>query len=106
MSHLTYFAWVYRLILSYRKANRALLEGVQDFTVMLKNSVEFPECGNTEDYRRRNILENATKGYLSSCLYNIDTDKLCPIFRIGDVIKWAKSNFSQVALTVSNRNSY
>ncbi|XP_021949297.1 P2X purinoceptor 4 [Folsomia candida] len=94
-------AWcpVEQNILPLKEKNRALLEGVKDFTIMLKNSVEFPECGKGQDYHRRNILDNATKQYLSSCSYHTHNDTMCPIFRLGDIIEWSGSNFSHVALT-------
>lgn len=80
------------------KGNKALLENVQDFTIMLKNSVEFPACG--PDLHRRNILENITKSYLSQCIHDIEKDRFCPIFRLGDIIQWSGHNFSEVAVTV------
>jgi len=76
-----------------------LLEGIKDFTVMIKNTVEFPECG--KDLHKRNILESATKEYLEQCNYNKKNDTSCPIFRIGDIVEWSGQNFSEVAKTVS-----
>ncbi|OXA44474.1 P2X purinoceptor 4 [Folsomia candida] len=75
---------------------RPLLEGIQNYTVMLKLSVQFPACN---EKKFRNILENATTSYLSGCQYNPENDTSCPIFRIGDIVKWSGENFSQVAIT-------
>jgi hypothetical protein len=87
-----------KFFILFRKRRKALLEGVKDFTIMLKNSVEFPDCG--KDLHQRNILENMTKSYLSTCIYNKENDTLCPIFKLGDIIEWSGSNFSEVAFTV------
>ena len=38
---------------------------------------------------RWNILEQHTRSYLRSCNYNRESDDLCPIFRIGDVVSEA-----------------
>ncbi|ODM99155.1 P2X purinoceptor 4, partial [Orchesella cincta] len=78
-----------------RKGLKPLLEDVQDFTIMLKNTVEFPDCGNQQG---RNLPHNITASYLKDCMYHKETDPLCPIFRIGDIIKWSGDEFSRVAV--------
>ena len=80
-----------------------MLEDTKDFTVLVKNTIEFPEFG--PKYVRRNIVEKppekATEQYLQSCIYNPKTDPHCPTFRIGDIVEKAGFKYSQVALTVS-----
>ena len=43
-------------------------------------------------YVRRNILSYHNKKYLRSCNYNAESDRLCPIFRVGDVVSAANNN--------------
>lgn len=64
-----------------------LLSSAENFTVMLKNSIEFP----LYRVKRRNILEWMTKPFLQKCRYNPDDDELkyCPIFRLGDILKFS-----------------
>jgi hypothetical protein len=86
------------VLCDFRKANRILLEGVKNFTIMVKNSIEFPKCG--EGLRKRNFLDTMTKTHLRRCIYNKKSDPTCPIFRIGDIVEWSGQNFSDVAQTV------
>ncbi|ODN02953.1 P2X purinoceptor 4 [Orchesella cincta] len=74
---------------------KALLEGSKNFTVLIKNVIEFPKFGSK--YKRRNILEKSNTSYLQSCIYNTESDPFCPVFRIGDIVEAAGHNFSQVA---------
>ncbi|CAL8113455.1 unnamed protein product [Orchesella dallaii] len=76
---------------------RALLEGTKDFTVLVKNSIEFPAFGPY--YKRRNIMDGATPEYLQNCLYNSQTDPYCPTFRLGDIVAGAKESYTNVAKT-------
>jgi len=82
---------------NFRNEKTPLLLGTQDFTVLIKNSIEFPEFG--PQYKRRNILDSATNVYLQQCLYNERTDPYCPTFRIGDIVKAAKQDYNAVGLT-------
>lgn len=82
----------------HRNGERALLEGVENFTVLLKNTVEFPGC--SDPYQMRNLPNQVNKDYLKHCRYDADKDPLCPIFRIGDIVKWSGDNFTEVAIKV------
>ncbi|CAL8085893.1 unnamed protein product [Calicophoron daubneyi] len=64
-----------------------LLASAENFTVMLKNSIEFPRY----KVKRRNILEWMDKLFLKTCRYNpYDKQmKFCPIFRLGDILKYS-----------------
>src|SRR4051812_3114707 len=77
---------------------RALLEGSKNFTVLIKNAIQFPYFG--KQYSRRNVLEVTNKTYLQSCIYNKHSDPFCPVFRIGDIVKDAGENYSEVAIKV------
>uniref|UniRef100_A0A1I8H227 ATP receptor n=1 Tax=Macrostomum lignano TaxID=282301 RepID=A0A1I8H227_9PLAT len=65
--------------------DKVLMTRVKNFTVLIKNSVEFPKFG----IKRRNILDSMSKNYLRQCNYRPDSevDKYCPIFKLGDIIK-------------------
>ncbi|KAL3311643.1 purinergic receptor P2X, ligand-gated ion channel [Cichlidogyrus casuarinus] len=67
-----------------------VLESAPDFTVMLKNSIEFPKY----NVKRRNILPWMDREYLKSCTYRPDheKDQYCPIFRLKDIIKHANAH--------------
>lgn len=75
---------------------RPLFEEVANFTVLIKNFIEFPTFGKM--FRRRNIMEEANKTYLQSCHYSRDQDPFCPVFRIQDMISFAGENFTQLAI--------
>jgi len=71
----------------------------QNFTILLKNSIAFPEFGDGHEYERRNINKDLSTSYLKSCIYNNKTkkDSECPIFRLGDIVKAAGLNYSKIA---------
>ena len=73
-----------------------LLEATADFTVLIKNFVEFPTFGNS--YRRRNIMEEANETYLQSCRYHPEKDPYCPVFRIGDIVEFSGENFTHLSV--------
>uniref|UniRef100_A0A1I8G2Z9 ATP receptor n=1 Tax=Macrostomum lignano TaxID=282301 RepID=A0A1I8G2Z9_9PLAT len=66
-----------------------LMTHVKNFTVLIKNSVEFPKFG----VKRRNILTKMTNRYLKTCNYrpNHPEDRYCPIFKLGDIIKYGQA---------------
>ncbi|KAF6017928.1 hypothetical protein EB796_023793 [Bugula neritina] len=63
------------------------LEHTADFTVLIKNHVYFPYF----DISRSNLIESVNKTYLTTCQYNVDEHKYCPIFRIGDIVSLSRS---------------
>lgn len=79
-----------------RHGKRALLESAENFTVLIKNVIEFPKFGT--QFKRRNVLENSNSTYLQTCIYNAENDPFCPVFKIGDIVKEAGENFSEVAV--------
>ncbi|KAG7217840.1 hypothetical protein INR49_020832 [Caranx melampygus] len=70
----------------------ALLEAAENFTVLIKNNIRFPAF----NFFRRNILPNMDASYLRSC--HRANDSLCPIFRLGDLVREAGEKFSQMAI--------
>ncbi|XP_078361024.1 P2X purinoceptor 4-like isoform X1 [Oculina patagonica] len=74
------------------KKNVPLLDTAKDFTLLIKNNVQFPKFGES---LRNIITENAT--YLKTCSYDPDTDPLCPIFNLGKIVELAKVDFNDIA---------
>ncbi|XP_068558894.1 P2X purinoceptor 7 [Cebidichthys violaceus] len=70
----------------------ALLAAAENFTVLIKNNIRFPAF----NFIRRNILPEMNEGYLRSCQRN--GDALCPIFRLGDIVREAGEKFSEMAV--------
>ncbi|XP_036380089.1 P2X purinoceptor 1 isoform X3 [Megalops cyprinoides] len=73
--------------------NPALLMSAENYTLFIKNSITFPQFNVV----RSNLVEGVDKNYISQCLYNKDSDPLCPIFRLGDIVKLSGFDFSQIA---------
>ncbi|KAF1389627.1 hypothetical protein PFLUV_G00075430 [Perca fluviatilis] len=70
----------------------ALLAAAENFTVLIKNNIRFPAF----NFIRRNILPEMNDAYLRSC--HRGKDSLCPIFRLGDVVRGAGENFTEMAV--------
>ncbi len=45
-------------------------------------------------------MEGIDANYISSCLYHPEEDPLCPIFRLGDIVKLSGFNFETIAKVV------
>lgn len=75
---------------------KALLTGSQNFTLLIKNFVEFPKFKNSN---RRNIKDTSDTAYLTSCHYNSETDPDCPVFRLGDIVSWAGQDYDTISYT-------
>ncbi|XP_006865471.1 PREDICTED: P2X purinoceptor 7 [Chrysochloris asiatica] len=68
----------------------ALLNGAENFTVLIKNNIDFPG----HNYTTRNILP----GFNISCTFHKTKNPQCPIFRLGDIFQETGDNFSDVAI--------
>ncbi|XP_036028534.1 P2X purinoceptor 7 [Onychomys torridus] len=68
----------------------ALLRSAENFTVLIKNNIDFPG----HNYTTRNILPDT--GIL--CTFHKTQNPQCPIFRLGDIFQEAGENFSEVAV--------
>ncbi|KAG1973870.1 P2X purinoceptor 4b [Pimephales promelas] len=76
----------------------AILSAAEDFTVLIKNIIQYPKF----NLRKRNILQHINSTYLKNCTFNRKTDPHCPIFRLGDIVTEAGEDFSVIALKGGN----
>ena len=72
---------------------RGLLEGSKNFTVLIKNQIEFPYYNQ----KRTNILESVNASYLEHCRYDNETDPFCPVFQLDDIVTLAGENYTEIA---------
>ncbi|XP_071377706.1 P2X purinoceptor 1 isoform X3 [Centroberyx affinis] len=70
-----------------------LLMSAENYTLFIKNSITFPLFGVT----RSNLVESIDAGYVSKCLFDPKEAPLCPIFRLGDIVKLSGFNFTTIA---------
>ncbi|XP_053187947.1 P2X purinoceptor 1 isoform X2 [Scomber japonicus] len=70
-----------------------LLMSAENYTLFIKNSVTFP----TFKVTRSNLVEGIDKNYIGNCLHDPKTAPLCPIFRLGDIVKLSGFNFETIA---------
>ncbi|XP_004395921.1 PREDICTED: P2X purinoceptor 7 [Odobenus rosmarus divergens] len=68
----------------------ALLKSAENFTVFIKNNIDFPG----HNYTTRNILP----GVNITCTFHKTQNPQCPIFRLGDIFQETGDNFSDVAI--------
>ncbi|XP_039218776.1 P2X purinoceptor 7 isoform X3 [Crotalus tigris] len=68
----------------------AVLDSAENFTVLIKNNIHFPQF----NYTTRNIPPE----FNISCVYSKHKASLCPIFRLGDILKEAGEKFSELAI--------
>ena len=47
--------------------------------------------------QRGNFLPSITKSYIQTCNFDMVSNTYCPIFRVGDVVRYAQQNFSELA---------
>ncbi|KAK1787897.1 hypothetical protein P4O66_016382, partial [Electrophorus voltai] len=73
--------------------NPPCLLAAENFTLFIKNSITFPEF----KVDRSNLVESVDASYIKRCLYHPATDPLCPIFKLGDIVRLSGFNFTEVA---------
>ncbi|RXM95446.1 P2X purinoceptor 1 [Acipenser ruthenus] len=66
-----------------------LLMAAENFTMFIKNAITFPRYGVS----RSNVVP-----FNESCIFHKDTDPLCPIFRLGDLVTMAGFDFRKIAV--------
>ncbi|KAJ8271212.1 hypothetical protein COCON_G00100710 [Conger conger] len=71
---------------------------VENFTIFIKNSIRFPLF----NFTKGNFLPTITADYIKNCKFNLVDDTYCPIFRVGDVVKFAHQDFSSLAHKKNN----
>uniref|UniRef100_A0A8C3G6S7 Purinergic receptor P2X, ligand-gated ion channel, 3b n=1 Tax=Cyclopterus lumpus TaxID=8103 RepID=A0A8C3G6S7_CYCLU len=64
-----------------------------NFTIFIKNSIRFP----TFNYTKGNFLTTITNDYIKHCNFDMVNNTYCPIFRVGDVVRYAQQNFTKLA---------
>ncbi|XP_062392237.1 P2X purinoceptor 1-like isoform X2 [Sardina pilchardus] len=70
-----------------------LLMSAENYTLFIKNSVTFPQFGVV----RSNLVEGVDSSYIKRCLYHETNSPLCPIFKLGDIVRLSGFNFQQIA---------
>uniref|UniRef100_A0A674BCV8 P2X purinoceptor n=1 Tax=Salmo trutta TaxID=8032 RepID=A0A674BCV8_SALTR len=68
---------------------------VENFTIFIKNSIRFPMFNVT----RGNFPSSLNTTYIRSCTYDPEHNRHCPIFKVGDVLRYTGQNFSTIAQT-------
>uniref|UniRef100_A0A674DXQ7 P2X purinoceptor n=1 Tax=Salmo trutta TaxID=8032 RepID=A0A674DXQ7_SALTR len=66
---------------------------VENFTIFIKNSIRFPLF----NFTKGNFLPTITPQYIKACNFDHENNPYCPIFRVGDVIRYAHQNFTMLA---------
>uniref|UniRef100_A0A8C8FGS7 P2X purinoceptor n=1 Tax=Oncorhynchus tshawytscha TaxID=74940 RepID=A0A8C8FGS7_ONCTS len=66
---------------------------VENFTIFIKNSIRFPLF----NFTKGNFLPTITPQYIKACNFDHENNTYCPIFRVGDVIRYAHQNFTTLA---------
>ncbi|XP_028320906.1 P2X purinoceptor 5 [Gouania willdenowi] len=77
----------------YFKPKGPQLKNAENFTIYIKNFVQFPKFS----FSKSNVLETADGSYLKKCRYNEEINPYCPIFRLGDITKRAGYDFQDMA---------
>ncbi|KAK7933505.1 hypothetical protein WMY93_004401 [Mugilogobius chulae] len=67
---------------------------VENFTIFIKNSIRFPAF-NYAKFRQYPSNDDTT--YIKTCNYDMVNNTYCPIFRVGDVVRYAQQNFTMLA---------
>ncbi|XP_030294617.1 P2X purinoceptor 1 isoform X4 [Sparus aurata] len=70
-----------------------LLMSAENYTLFIKNSVTFPLFQVT----RSNLVEGIDSSYIRKCLHDPEKAPLCPIFKLGDIVKLSGFNFETIA---------
>lgn len=55
--------------------------------------------------RRSNLVEGIDNNYINECLFHPKKEPLCPIFKLGDVVKLSGFSFEKLAQEVSFQQS-
>uniref|UniRef100_A0A2R9CBT8 P2X purinoceptor n=1 Tax=Pan paniscus TaxID=9597 RepID=A0A2R9CBT8_PANPA len=68
------------------------LKEAEDFTIFIKNHIRFPKFNFSN-----NVMDVKDRAFLKSCHFG-PKNHYCPIFQLGSVIRWAGSDFQDIAL--------
>ncbi|KAF7652159.1 hypothetical protein LDENG_00100250 [Lucifuga dentata] len=75
------------------KPQRPLLPAAENFTMSIKNFIQFPKF----QFSKSNVLDSTDDSYLKKCCYDKDIYPYCPIFHLGDITRQAGYNFQDMA---------
>jgi len=75
------------------KGNKPLFRATKDFTVLIKNNIQF----DNYNIRRRNIIEISHTSYLKNCNYDPENNPGCPVFVLRDIVKQANEDYDDIA---------
>ncbi|KAM6133117.1 P2X purinoceptor 3 [Phoenicopterus ruber ruber] len=67
----------------------------ENFTLFIKNSIRFPLFG----FEKANLPPPGSGGELGRCRFHPERQPLCPILRLGDVVRLAGQDFPTLAAT-------
>ncbi|XP_042640862.1 P2X purinoceptor 3 [Tyto alba] len=67
----------------------------ENFTLFIKNSIRFPLFG----FEKANLPPPGSGGELGRCRFHPEREPLCPILRLGDVVRLAGQDFPTLAAT-------
>uniref|UniRef100_A0A4W4EIH0 P2X purinoceptor n=1 Tax=Electrophorus electricus TaxID=8005 RepID=A0A4W4EIH0_ELEEL len=71
-----------------------MLEKAENFTIYIKNFIRFPKF----DFSKSNVLGTTNNTYLKTCTYDEVHHPYCPIFRVGDLVRWTGHRFQEMAV--------
>ncbi|XP_039676889.1 P2X purinoceptor 5-like isoform X1 [Perca fluviatilis] len=75
------------------KPQGPLLTNAENFTIYIKNFIQFPKF----TFSKSNVLDTADDSFLKKCRFDEDLHPYCPIFRLGDITRRAGYNFQDMA---------
>uniref|UniRef100_A0AAY4BP74 P2X purinoceptor n=1 Tax=Denticeps clupeoides TaxID=299321 RepID=A0AAY4BP74_9TELE len=90
-AHACVKTWFPSLLLYFRSP----MKEAENFTIFIKNSIRFPMFNVT----RGNFPSNIDEKYIKTCKYDPVHNPSCPIFRVGDILKYTNESFNTIAST-------
>ncbi|XP_055006862.1 P2X purinoceptor 5-like [Boleophthalmus pectinirostris] len=75
------------------KPQKPTLVAAENFTVYIKNYIQFPKF----HFSKSNVPETDDANYLKNCTYDSERDPFCPIFRLGHLVSWTGNDFQTMA---------
>uniref|UniRef100_A0A3Q1FF87 P2X purinoceptor n=1 Tax=Acanthochromis polyacanthus TaxID=80966 RepID=A0A3Q1FF87_9TELE len=75
------------------KPKGPLLKNAENFTIYIKNFIQFPKFL----FSKSNVLETTDDSYLKKCRYDEKLHPYCPIFRLGEITKRAGYDFQDMS---------
>lgn len=75
------------------KPQGPLLTNAENFTVYIKNFIQFPKFS----FSKSNVLNTDDVSYLKKCRYDKEGAPYCPIFRLGEITQQAGYSFQELA---------